>query len=136
MRSVWLWLGAIALWVAVYVWVVVIPGSWTSYEVYLVVEVALVIGMHVLLGILALKSKQKILVYILGLVINGLLFFALFCAVAITWGADYATVYEWIASTLVSSIVYTIIVCAFLAVANYMNKRKLARELTSEDKRD
>ncbi|MDI6711583.1 MAG: hypothetical protein QME76_13030, partial [Bacillota bacterium] len=103
------------------VWPVVVPMSWPSREVNLLIEVALIIGMYVMLAVLVLRSSRKILVYFLGLVMNGLLCFAAFLAFAITdtGGACInPMVLLWILSTLLSSIVYTIIVCAFLAVAN------------------
>ncbi|MDI6710354.1 MAG: hypothetical protein QMC95_17975 [Desulfitobacteriaceae bacterium] len=136
MRSVWLWTGVVVLWFAFLVWVIVVPDSWTSDEVFVFVEAALILGMYFLLAKLVLRSKQKNLVYFLGLAINGLLFFVVFVTSSSTSYVMHLSEFFAILLILVSSTVYSIIVGAFLAVAHYLTKRKTVNELTSEDKRD
>jgi len=75
------------------------------------------VGIHVLLAALVWRSKRKLVFYWLGLVINGLVFLAVFIQKQLE-----SYYFDFFLEILLSSIVYIVVVSIFSSVAERFKK--------------
>ncbi|HAG08944.1 MAG TPA: hypothetical protein DCK87_05195 [Desulfotomaculum sp.] len=132
MPSILLWAGVVILWVILFALKTskalhllyhyhLLPLNELMLYVYGIVKFFFIpvtlVGIHVLLAALVWRSKRKLVFYWLGLVINGLVFLAVFIQKQLE-----SYYFDFFLEILLSSIVYIVVVSIFSSVAERFKK--------------